>query len=116
MTCVPQTEEQVPGWQLGYFSGDDYKKKTQLVENIVQKKKSIRSIAAVCVRYIHDQGVVFKTVSQPNKIIVPPPYRGSLLSKAHAVCLQSTQKLIRLGKKIPKKIKSRGTLTWRETS
>lgn len=91
--------------------------KTQLVENIVQKKKkSIRSITAVCLRYIHDQGVVFKTVSQPNKIIVPPPYRGSLLSKAHAVCLQSTQKLIRLGKKIPKKIKSRGTLTWRETS
>lgn len=55
--------------------------------------KSIR------LKYIHDQGVVFKTVSQPNKLIVSAPYRGSLLSKAHAVCLQSTQKLIQLEKK-----------------
>lgn len=38
--------------------------------------------------YIHNQSILLQTISQPNKLTVPSPYTGSLLSKTHAICLQ----------------------------
>lgn len=101
------------GGSLG-ISLETIMEKKQWVKN--QTDRGIRGIKGIHQGYIHDQGIVFKTVSQPNKLIVSSLYRGSLLSKAHAVCLQSTQKFSQLEKKIPKEIKRRGILTCKEIS
>lgn len=65
---------------------------------------------------VHDQGILFQTVSQPDKLFVAPPYSGSLLSKTHAVRLQRDTQIDPTRQKLLKKTKRRGTLTCKEIS
>lgn len=37
---------------------------------------------------LHNQSILFQTVTQPNKLTVTSPYERSLLSKTHAIGLQ----------------------------
>lgn len=44
--------------------------------------------------YIHNQSILFQTMSQPDKLTVSPPHTGSLFSKTHAIGLHRDNSII----------------------
>lgn len=63
--------------------------KSNLGHIVLRKYNELMSkVNKISAMYIHDQSILFQTVTQPHKITVTPSHTGSLFSKAHAIGLQ----------------------------